>query len=114
MMQGKRYQRLANELATLQWAQQIADDEQARIRARDLGQARAGLIHCWMNSPEAPHQFGAHIYTSAASVTVFFDRGSDLARAIAAVGLRHASAAGTDLRVPEDQAASLLRLAEVL
>ena len=31
-MQGKRYQRLANDLAIAQWAQQIADDELARRR----------------------------------------------------------------------------------
>lgn len=110
MMQGKRYQRLANDLAIAQWAQQIADDELARRRARDLGQQRAGLIHCWRNSSGAPHQFGAHIYTSCTSVTVFFDHGDAIAQALALAGMRHANAAGRDLTVSEDQATAVIHL----
>ena len=111
-MQGKRYQRLANDLAIAQWAQQIADDELARRRARDLGQQRAGLIHCWRNSSGAPHQFGAHIYTSCTSVTVFFNHGDAIAQALAMAGMRHANAAGRDLTVSEDQAAAVLQLVD--
>ena len=106
MMQGKRYQRMANDLAIAQWAQQIADDELARRRARDLGQQRAGLIHCWRNSSGAPHQFGAHIYTSCTSVTVFFDHGDAIAQALALAGMRHAGPAGRGLTVSEEQAAA--------
>jgi hypothetical protein len=109
-MQGERFQRLTNDLAIAQWAQQIADDELARRRAQELGQQRAGLIHCWRNSSGAPHQFGAHIYTSCTSVTVFFNHGDAIAQALALAGMRHTTAAGRDLTVSEDQATAVIHL----